>query len=196
MKVEVVCLIDRLDLADLGVSLNRMGKIVLSADRAHRSHSLKRAIDVGAAKVEPVNRQQPPPNYRKLHQVPANKRNVIPDKGKETIVYLESDFTPLVDLLQGIFQELSLLRKSIEAQPQPQNIDPQALVDAIKVGLSGIVVKSNGTSQFEGEGEETFIPTGLVSNSDLSADITLSSKVSDDTNLDEISAALKAMRKE
>ena len=204
MNVKIICLTDKLELVDLGITLNRMGKIVLSAERAQRSGHLQRALSVGAAKVEPVNnRQQPPPNYRRIQAAP---------KQQGTAPNPTLDITPLVGLLQSIHQEITLLRKEVESHgvqlksirtnlegSQSDSLtQTKDLVAAIKSGLSGMVVrpeKVNLPNSFERAREEVFIPTRILQDSNLTADISLSSQVSEDSGLDDITAALKAARK-
>jgi hypothetical protein len=187
-EVTIICLVDSIHIADLGLRLVRGARASVPMTAAMKSRDLSRAKVDGTVGTQTLRSSV----IRAQEHVSSD--TVTSQSPRAPTV----DLTPLLGAIHQLTDEVRALRADMASfrPPTAQTLDLTPLVQQ----LQGALVRHSGSTPAPAAGAATvepgavFIPSNITGG-DLTASLNVSSESSDDPGLADTMKALKAARK-
>lgn len=187
-EVTIICLVDSIHIADLGLRLTRGARVSVPMSAAMKSRDLSRAkvdgtVGTQTLRSSAIRAQEHVSSDTVTSQSPRALTQVL-------------DLGPLLDAIHQLTDEVRALRTDVASRPMqpPPVVDLAPLIHQLQVALAG--VKSNTPTAVEDPAvpDAVFIPSSLTGG-ELSASLNVASESTNDPGLSDTMKALKAARK-
>lgn len=197
-EVTIICLVDSIHIADLGLRLTRGARASVPMSAAMKSRDLSRAkvdgtVGTQTLRSSVIRAQEHVSSDTVTSQSPRSVTQAL-------------DLGPLLGALQQLTDEVRALRADVAMRPMqplqplqplqpPPVVDLAPLVQQLQGALAGARYNTAATAvETSAVPDAVFIPSNLTGG-ELSASLNVSSESSDDPGLADAMRALKAARK-
>lgn len=188
-EVTIICLVDSIHIADLGLRLTRGARASVPMSAAMKSRDLSRAKVDGTVGTQTLRSSV----IRAQEHVSSD---TVTSQSPRAVTQA-LDLGPLLGALQQLTDEVRALRADVAMrtmQPPPV-VDLAPLVQQLQGALAGARYNTAATAvETSAVPDAVFIPSNLTGG-ELSASLNVSSESSDDPGLADAMRALKAARK-
>lgn len=188
-EVTIICLVDSIHIADLGLRLTRGARASVPMSAAMKSRDLSRAKVDGTVGTQTLRSSV----IRAQEHVSSD---TVTSQSPRAVTQA-LDLGPLLGALQQLTDEVRALRADVAMrtmQPPPV-VDLAPLVQQLQGALTGVKYNTAATAvETSAVPDAMFIPSNLTGG-DLSASLNVSSESIDDPGLADAMRALKAARK-
>jgi len=188
-EVTIICLVDSIHIADLGLRLTRGARASVPMSAAMKSRDLSRAKVDGTVGTQTLRSSV----IRAQEHVSSD---TVTSQSPRAVTQA-LDLGPLLEALQQLTDEVRALRADVAMRPMqpPPVVDLAPLVQQLQGALTGAKYNTAATAvETPAVPDAMFIPSNLTGG-DLSASLNVSSESSDDPGLADAMRALKAARK-
>lgn len=188
-EVTIICLVDSIHVADLGLRLTRGARASVPMSAAMKSRDLSRAKVDGTVGTQTLRSSV----IRAQEHVSSD---TVTSQSPRAVTQA-LDLGPLLEALQQLTDEVRALRADVAMRPMqpPPVVDLAPLVQQLQGALTGAKYNTAATAvDTSAVPDAMFIPSNLTGG-DLSASLNVSSESSDDPGLADAMRALKAARK-